>query len=175
MSSSGPNPTKCLKNLILLTEYVSVYLYICIFEVKMQDAVLIVEDDIATQKFLEKVVLHCGYGSRIASNVDQTRTILACFIPKLILLDIGLPGVDGLTIAKQLRRIPQLEEIPIIVISGNINVVEFDMREAIRNSGVNDVVDKPINAERLIETIGKYLPIKEAEKVEEEEEEEETE
>lgn len=134
----------------------------------MEDAVLIVEDDIATQKFLQKVVQHCGYGSKIASNVDQTRKVLAAFIPKLILLDIGLPGVDGLTIARHLRKIPQLMEVPIIVISGNINVVEFDMREVVREAGCNDIVDKPINAERLIETIGKYLTIKEPEEEAEE-------
>lgn len=72
----------------------------------------------------------------------------------LILMDINLPGMDGVEAMKILRRIEKTRDLPILALSAN--AMERDIRSALR-AGFTDYIVKPINIAEFLEKINKYL------------------
>ena len=75
--------------------------------------------------------------------------------PDLILLDIQLPVMDGYAVARALRDIPSLRDIPIIAVTSYAMVGD---REKCLEAGCNAYIEKPINPETFVSEIGKFLP-----------------
>lgn len=114
--------------------------------------IVIVDDDTVTaleiKAFLEAKgyeVSHVSDGSQALAAVQETG-------PDLILLDIIMPGIDGFTIAKQIRFDEQSKNIPIIVFSA-----QEGMRELFAIEGINEYLVKPVDKEKLLEIILKKL------------------
>lgn len=74
--------------------------------------------------------------------------------PDLILLDLGLPDIDGQTIASFIRRIPELEHIPMLAVTA---WPEETAREMARAYGCNGYITKPIDARTFASTVLSYL------------------
>ena len=73
----------------------------------------------------------------------------------LILLDLGLPKLDGFDTTKSLRRNNKTSQIPIVIVSGWDGAVN---EEAARDAGCNEYLLKPINFDRLDSVLDLYLP-----------------
>ena len=93
-------------------------------------SVVIVEDDIATQRLLCDVLNHSGYICHIAGNAEDGITMAAELIPDVIIMDIKLPGMDGLTATDILRGMESLDKTLIVGMSAHV----------VRND--NDLIDK---------------------------------
>lgn len=74
--------------------------------------------------------------------------------PDLILLDLGLPDVDGQTIASFIRRVPDLENIPMIAVTA---WPEATAREMAKAYGCDGYITKPINIQSFADTVLGYL------------------
>lgn len=74
--------------------------------------------------------------------------------PDLILLDLGLPDVDGQTIASFIRRVPDLENIPMIAVTA---WPEATAREMAKAYGCDGYITKPINVKSFADTVLGYL------------------
>ena len=72
----------------------------------------------------------------------------------LILVDINLPGMDGVAAMKTLRRIEKTRKLPILTISAN--AMEKDIKSCL-SAGFNDYIVKPINIPKFLEKIDKLL------------------
>lgn len=83
---------------------------------------LLIEDNIIAQRIPSIILEESGCKVDIAENGAQAIQMINQSKKKydLILLDIGLPGMDGFTLAKELRKIPQLNESPIIGLTAHI-------------------------------------------------------
>jgi two-component system cell cycle response regulator DivK len=89
-----------------------------------------------------------------AFNVEQARSILANHTPDLILTDIMMPGVDGLTFLRGLCADPKLESVPKIAISAM--AMKRD-REQAERAGADGYLVKPFSAKELQDAIRPYL------------------
>jgi CheY-like chemotaxis protein len=87
-------------------------------------------------------------GVKMASDVE----------PEMILLDIQLPGMDGYTVARELRKNHRLEHIPIIAVTSY--AMPGDREQALR-AGCSGYIEKPINPDTFIDQIHAFLEPKE--------------
>jgi len=76
-------------------------------------------------------------------------------MPHVILLDIQLPGMDGYTVAAELKKHSELDEIPIIAVTSYAMVGD---RENILAAGATGYIEKPINPETFVSEIMQYFP-----------------
>jgi adenylate cyclase len=104
--------------------------------------VLIVEDDSISRKILSQHFLKQNYNVFEAGCGDGAFEVIADNDIDVILLDISLPGIDGITILKKIKEDPHYDHIPVIMVSGN-----DDINIAIEciHSGASDYISKPYN------------------------------
>jgi len=109
--------------------------------------ILIVEDQAHMRRFLRTTLMHNGFEALEASDGAQALEQALAGEPNLILLDLGLPDIDGVEVIGQLRK---LCDVPIIVISARHD--EPQKVEAL-DLGANDYVTKPFGAAELLARI----------------------
>jgi two-component system KDP operon response regulator KdpE len=106
--------------------------------------VLVVDDDPAIRRTLAITLRARGYEVVAAPNGRSALQIVDESVPDVILLDLGLPDMDGLTV---LRRVRSLSRVPIIVVSARTGSI--DKVEAL-DQGADDFVTKPFSIEELV-------------------------
>jgi len=109
--------------------------------------VLVVEDHEASRRMLVKMLALLGHPVRAAAdNREMARELRQAHMPKLILLDIGLPRVDGYSILNHLRSHPQTSEIPVVLVTGRT-----DRKDVIRglSLGAEGYLSKPVSVKAL--------------------------
>ena len=80
--------------------------------------VLVVDDNRDATVIISRLLQIAGHEPCIATNGEQALQVAAEFLPEAVLLDIGLPTMDGYAVAKSLRNIPALIGIRIALVSG---------------------------------------------------------
>ena len=113
--------------------------------------ILIVEDDEKLRKELEIFLNNNGYESISLKTFENTLNDILEIKPKLLLLDINLPGIDGEYICKELRK---KSNVPIIIITSRDN--EIDELLSISN-GADHYITKPFNIHILLAKINSLL------------------
>lgn len=127
--------------------------------------VLIVEDELDIIELISFHLKKEGFQVRFTSNGEDTLGLKPSQLPDLILLDLMLPGLDGLEICKQLKSNPVTQVIPIIMISAKSE--ESDIVTGLE-LGADDYVTKPFSPKILISRIksvlkrSQYQPTKDA-------------
>jgi CheY-like chemotaxis protein len=86
--------------------------------------ILIVEDNAITRQIMRLTLAAEGYGIIEAEDGQTAITKLAQHHPDLIIQDLGLPDIDGLTLAQTLHSLPGREEIPIVAFSAFLDRLE---------------------------------------------------
>jgi len=81
--------------------------------------VLLVEDDAATRKGYSTYLTGCGFDVTEAANGHEALLLASTSPPHVIVLDLGLPDIDGWEVARQLKRAPQTATIPILALTGS--------------------------------------------------------
>ena len=112
--------------------------------------VLIVEDHADTREMLRILLNMIGCRVIEAEDGEQAMSMAEKGHPDLILLDVKMPLLDGLTVTRLIRSHPVLNEVPIVLITG-MDTPQLH-REA-RSAGCNDCLIKPLDFERLQELI----------------------
>jgi diguanylate cyclase (GGDEF)-like protein len=104
---------------------------------------VVVADDDPTIRLLAKLAMEQA-GFKVIEATDGLRAIEAIQMdmPDLILLDVTMPGMDGFTACKALRRMPEGERVPVIIITGLDDVESINRAY---DAGATDFVSKPIN------------------------------
>ena len=118
---------------------------------KLMNHVLIVEDDQHIADIITIYLENQGYQSSWASDVPLAKESIKNQKPDLIILDIMLPGIDGLSFCKWLRS---YEQLPIMMISAKANIK--DRVEAL-NFGADDYLVKPFSMQELIARVNALL------------------
>lgn len=116
---------------------------------------ILIIDDNATNLKLVRVLLSCeGYNIRTAADAEEGIKVIDTFRPKLILMDIQLPGMDGLELTRRLKANPEKKDIIILALSAY--AMKGDEKKAL-TAGCDGYITKPIDPDSLIEIIVKYL------------------
>jgi len=109
--------------------------------------VLVVEDDRSQALFCETVLRHRGITSRLCLSGEEALEAIGEFRPDLVLLDLYLPGINGIEVAQMLRERAEHAFLPIVFLSGE---TDLDKRfDAIRMGG-DDFLTKPVKPRHLI-------------------------
>lgn len=87
-----------------------------------------------------------------AGAIEQARRLL----PDLVVLDLEMPGISGFEAARQLRRDPATQEIPLIAATGYSHQRQLGMA---REAGFDRVMVKPLDPDQLVEQIEELLPV----------------
>ncbi|RJR31592.1 response regulator [Candidatus Parcubacteria bacterium] len=119
--------------------------------------ILIVEDDQFLAKMLSKTLESHGYDIVLANNGREGLLKVSTEKPKLVLLDIILPDIDGFDILETIRKDAQTKKIPVIIMS-NLGQQE-DIRQG-KTLGAQDyLVKSEIKLDQVVDKIRKYIPV----------------
>ena len=118
--------------------------------------VLIVEDEAHMRRFLRTTLIHNGYDTVEATSGARAVELARSARPDIVLLDLGLPDIDGVEVATRIR---EHSTVPIIVISARD--IEDAKIEAL-DRGANDYVTKPFGAGELLARIRVALRLAQA-------------
>jgi len=111
---------------------------------------LVVDDVRVAATTIAQALELLGYETEIAFGSRPALESLARRIPDVILLDINMPGVDGVEVCRHLRREPRTASVPIIAMSTE---VQPDTIARVRQAGANIFLPKPIEIEVLERTL----------------------
>src|SRR5689334_3145925 len=116
--------------------------------------ILIIEDN-EQNLYLETFILQKnGHEIIQARNGEAGIALAAQSAPDLILLDIQLPGMDGYTVAEELRNHPRIARIPIIAVTSYAMTGD---RERVLEAGCTGYIEKPINPDTFHLEVTQYL------------------
>lgn len=117
--------------------------------------ILVVDDEPSFCTVVCEILRLFGFNAQLATNAGEALTSLDAAIPDLILTDVMMPGVDGLTFVRRLRANPNWMQIPAIVVSAMTSAE--DMQAALE-AGANGFLAKPFSAEELRAMVSRHIP-----------------
>src|ERR1700728_3285686 len=106
--------------------------------------VLVVEDDDAIAQVLQRSLRMEGYDVKVAGDGVSALDLAHGYLPDLVILDLGLPKLDGLEVAKTLR---ETDDVPILVLTARDAV---ESRVEGLDSGADDYLVKPVERQELL-------------------------
>lgn len=116
--------------------------------------VLLVEDNETNQMLAIAVLERDGYRVEVAGSADEARQRITGATPDLILMDIQLPGEDGLAFTRELKQDPATSSIPVVAMTAHAMHGDADL--AIE-AGCSGYIAKPIDTRTLAEQVRKHL------------------
>jgi CheY-like chemotaxis protein len=108
--------------------------------------ILVVDDYPLAAEALMKMLQLAGHDVRIAQDGPSAMEEVRCRRPEIVLLDIGLPGMDGYEVAQSIRRLPGMDELVLIALSG---YAQDEDRRRSREAGFNYHLTKPVDTDAL--------------------------
>ena len=106
-------------------------------------------------KLMGQIFKKAGYRFiSIQDGLQAVSQLISCQ-PDLIFLDVDMPIVNGYEICAQIRRIPDLKDIPVVVLTGHDSMLE---RLRAKMAGTSDFLAKPIDAFNILDTVMKFVP-----------------
>ena len=111
---------------------------------------VIVDDNPDSAESMRVMFRLLGYDARVASDGGSVVELAASFRPDAVLLDIGLPDIDGYEVARRLRADPRTSDVLIIAITGFAR--EEDIRRSDR-AGIDEHLVKPVDPDRVLERL----------------------
>jgi putative two-component system response regulator len=121
--------------------------------------VLVVEDDPANRALLERLLEREGYRTKAAGDGEAALLAVAEHAPDLILLDIGLPRMDGYEVTRRLRSNLRTLTVPVILLTGRSGLE--DVVEGL-DAGADDFLSKPFRQPELLARIRSALRLRQA-------------
>jgi len=113
----------------------------------VKEKIVIVEDEPNIIKLMNTVLSANQYDTILSGNGADARSLIASHCPDLVILDLGLPDIDGLEVIKFVREWSQL---PIVVVSARMH--EYEIVEAL-DAGADDYITKPFGTGELLARI----------------------
>jgi|TARA_B110000240_G_C13125046_1_gene294311 CheY-like chemotaxis protein len=112
--------------------------------------ILIVEDNEMNRDMLSRRLTRKGYEIELAEDGEAGLSAMKSGNPDLVLMDMGLPVMDGWTATAEAKRDPEISNIPIIALTAH--ALEADKQKAL-DAGADDFDTKPVNLPGLLEKI----------------------
>lgn len=120
----------------------------------MRNKVLVVEDYDDSREFIKFLLEDSGFDVVEATNGLEALESVKDQLPDLVLMDISMPYMDGLTAAKKIREQKQFSQLPIIAITAQSEGLRVKAIEA----GCNALLSKPLDFDDLKPVLRHYLP-----------------
>jgi two-component system, cell cycle response regulator DivK len=121
---------------------------------RVREPILAIDDNPINLKLLRVVLSGEGYEVCTAQDAEEALALLADSRPSLILMDLQLPGMDGLELTRRLKADPATRDIVIIAVTSY--AMKGDHQKAL-DAGCDDYVSKPIDTEALPKLVARYV------------------
>ena len=121
----------------------------------MTHVILVVEDNEKNLKLVRDVLEYAGYDVRVARTAEEGITLAVSDPPHLVLMDLQLPGMDGMEALRRLRENPRTADIPVVAVTAQ--AMKQD-RERVLDAGFNGYVEKPISVRAFPDQVRSFLP-----------------
>ena len=119
-----------------------------------QKVILVVEDHPQNLELVTDLLESAGYRVLTATTAEEGLVLTSAHAPDLVLMDIRLPGLDGLTATRMLKEDPATRTIPVIALTAYAMPED---RERIRDAGCEGYLTKPLKIPLLLEQIDTCL------------------
>lgn len=126
-------------------------------EKKERRSVLVIEDDATMRAVLKRILEGDGLEVKLAADGTELGQALGEMAVDLILLDVGLPWINGIELAKLLKEHEAFKEIPLVFISGKTS--EFDIKRGFE-AGADDYITKPFEIDNVKKTVQTLLRLR---------------
>lgn len=123
-------------------------------EDEIEDLVLVVDDSIDNLTMISLDLQQNGYRVATATNGEEAVKVAAMIKPDLILMDLAMPGVDGLESTRQIRGSEDLKDIPVIALTA---FSTDGFRRAAHQTGFDGYLTKPVDFSRLHDLIRRLI------------------
>ena len=118
------------------------------------NTVLIVEDNEKNMKLARDVLQAKGYKTLEAVTGEEGVKLAKEHAPDLVLMDIQLPGINGIDAFKQIRADAKTARIPVVALTASVTPTD---RSAINAAGFDAFVSKPINLKEFLDTVKRLV------------------
>ena len=122
----------------------------------MNQPILIVDDNIDNLDLTQILLEGEGFEVRLANDAEMALQTLETYHTRLILMDIQLPGMDGLELTRRLRQLPAFDDVIIVALSAY--AMKGDEDNA-RSVGCDGYITKPIDTRTFADTVRGYLEV----------------
>jgi two-component system cell cycle response regulator DivK len=116
--------------------------------------ILIAEDNATNRELFRELLEARGYTVVEACDGTEALQMMEQALPDILLLDIGMPVLDGFAVVRAIRESPRLAALPVLAVTAY--AMQGD-RERVLNSGFDGYLSKPINAKSLAEELERLL------------------
>lgn len=120
-----------------------------------QKTVLYIEDNPHNRRLVRRTLERRGYSVVEAVDGPSGLEMAQDLVPPLVLLDIGLPGMDGIEVVTHIKSDEKLREIPVIALTAS--AMRGD-REKFLEAGCDDYLSKPIDVFELLNKVNQHYP-----------------
>jgi CheY-like chemotaxis protein len=118
------------------------------------ERILVVEDNDLNLKLVRDVLQHAGFDVVVARTGEQGLDVARENVPDLVLMDLGLPGIDGTEALHRLRALPATATVPVVAVTAY--AMDTD-RERSRQAGFDGFLTKPIDVRALPLQVRSFL------------------
>ncbi len=118
--------------------------------------VLYIEDNFQNKRLVRKILKSKGYEVLEADDGLTGVEMTLREHPDLVLMDINIPGIDGMEATARIKSTPEIQHVPIVALTAN--AMRGD-RERIMAAGCDEYMQKPIQNAKLIETIQRFIGV----------------
>ncbi|MEK6587985.1 MAG: response regulator [Chloroflexota bacterium] len=108
--------------------------------------ILIVDDNKLIVEGLSMVVSSRGHVPLTAFSGEEALKVVASAMPDVVLLDLTMPGIDGFETLRRLRKMPQGQGLPVLIVTARD---EFDLESQVAEAGGNGLLKKPVDVNLL--------------------------
>lgn len=123
---------------------------------KKVPTVLVIEDEDSIRKSLQRMFEGCGYRVLVVRDGVELSEVLYDVVVDLIVLDVGLPWLNGFELAQAMKEQEALKTVPLIFISG---LDDIDSIKKGFQAGAHDFITKPFDVEKVIKTVQTLLKL----------------
>src|SRR6185369_14494525 len=118
------------------------------------ERILVVDDNATNMKLVSYILSARGYEVRTAADAQQALAMVETFQPRLILMDLQLPGMDGFEATRMLKADPRTRDIVVVALTAY--AMKGDEEKA-RAAGCDGYISKPIDTRALPARVAEYM------------------
>jgi len=117
-------------------------------------SVLLVEDDAETRLAYRTLLEHAGWSVCEAGDGEQALQMVDSALPRVAVIDISIPGIDGWEMARRLKLDERTRGVPVLLVTGH--ALDEDRQRA-RNLGCSGYLVKPVSPSRFVEEVERVV------------------
>jgi CheY-like chemotaxis protein len=121
---------------------------------RVHNRILLVEDNDSSRQLARMVLNGSGFDVDVAADGAEGLKKARSTLYDLVLMDVELPGMDGLTVTRMLKSDPKTADVPVVALTAN--AMKGDEQEALA-AGCSGYISKPIEVASFVQRIATYL------------------